>query len=761
MNEETLKSILDNEIDNALGYINTETTEERRNSIKYYNREAYGNEVEGRSTIVTGEVAEAIDGALPQLLRIFTQSDDVVRFDPKSPGDEESAKQATEYCNWVLMSQNPGVAIFHDWFKDALLQKNGIIKVWWEDQTEVNTEKYKDLSEEELALLLSDKQYEVVSQEQVEVGEIPAQPDPLNPDASATTTLYHYNVKVKRVDKKGEVKIQNVPPEEFLVSKKTVRLPESPFCAHRRLVTRSELISMGYNKKEVMDLQSFEDLTYTPERTARFTNGEQPDDMSLDPSMEEIECFECYIRTDFDNDGIAELRRVFYAGGEVLENEEIDYLPFCSICPIPMPHKFFGHSLADRTMDLQMIKSTITRQILDNLYLSNNARMAVVDGQVNLDDMLTVTPGGIVRVKNPQAIVPLSVPTVANQAFPMLSYIDQMQEKRTGITQASQGLDPNILQNTTATAVAMVQNAGAAKIELFARIFAETGVKDLFTNILHLLCKYQDKARVIRLRGKYVNVDPRTWANEYDVSIHVGLGTGNKEQQMAMLSMVLQKQEQILQMYGPANPVVSVGQYRNTLGRFIEAAGFKDSAEFFKEVPPEVDQQLSQPQPPQPDPNAQAAQMLAQVEQMKAQMKSDTDQAKIQADIAIQTVKMQSEREKTMANLALQQAKMELDREKAAVQLQLEQAKLFQETAQMESELMLKERQQLVSELEKAQKALESRRSDTGVADAIMQLGTMINQLQSNQEKLAASMNAPKTVVRDAKGKIIGVKTGE
>lgn len=684
MKEFELQAILDNEIDNALGYLASETTEERKKALQYYNREPYSNEVEGRSTIVTGEVAEVVDGALPQLVRIFTQSDDVVRFEPKAPGDEEAAKQATEYCNWVLMNDNAGAIIFHDWFKDALLQKNGIVKVWWEDETTVDTESYKDLSEEELTLLLADGQWEVVSQSQEQIGEAPAPVDPMMaqqmmaqgmpPPPPEMIPIFSYNVKVKKIDKKGSVKIQNVPPEEFLVSKKARRLEDAPFCAHRRLVTRSELIAMGFDKDEVENLPNYDELAYTPERVARFSNGEQPDDVSLDKSMDEIECYECYIRTDYNNDGIAELRRVFYAGRQILENEESDYMPFCSVCPIPMPHKFFGHSLADRAMDLQMIKSTITRQILDNLYLSNNARMMVVDGQVNLDDMLTVTPGGVVRVKNPQAVTPLVVPQVANQAFPMLGYLDGIQQKRTGVTEASQGLDPSILQNTTATAIAMVQNAGAAKIELIARIFAETGVKDLFKAILHLVSKYQDKQRIIRMRGKFVAIDPREWANGYDMSINVGLGTGNREQQMAMTAAVLQKQEQIIAQMGMANPFVSPSQYRNTLGRFIESAGFKDTNEFFREITPEMEQQMLQPQQPQPDPALQAmiqqAQAQIQIQQQKAQADIAESQAKMQAQI-------QLEREKAAAQI-------QLEREKAAAQIQLKTAE-FQAEAQIKA----------------------------------------------------------------------------
>jgi hypothetical protein len=652
MNEETLKGILENEIDNAIGYLETETTESRRKAIQYYNGEEYGNEVDGRSRIVTREVAEAVDGAMPALMRVFTASDEVVVFEPQGPEDVELAEQATQMCNWVFMRDNPGISVLHTMIKDALLSKTGTVKVYWKDETEVTTEKYENLSEEELFLLLQDQQYEIVSQDQKQIAET-QMPDPIT-GMPVTMPIFAYDVKVKKIDKKGRVVIENVPPEEFIVSKKTIELADTPFCAHRRLVTRSELVAMGFDKDEIDQLPTFEDLTYTPERVARYSNGEQPDDMSLDPAMQEIEVFESYIRVDYDEDGIAELRRVIYAGSTVLENEEIDYLPFCSICPIPLPHKFFGQSMADRTMDLQLIKSTLTRQILDNLYLTNNARVVAVDGQVNLDDLLTVTPGGVVRVKNPAAIQQLPVQAVAGQSFPMLQYMDDIQAKRTGVTEASQGLDPNILQNTTATAIAVMQNAAAGKLELIARIFAETGIKDIFKNILHLLCKYQDKPRIIRLRGKFVPMDPREWSTQYDVTVNVGLGTGNRQEQAAMLGMILQKQEQILGQYGPANPLVSIGQYRSTLGRFIEAAGFKDSNRFFREITPELDAQLSQPAPQQQgaDPMAQAimAQTQAQIQAMMAKAEADIEAKRMKAMADIQIAQ-----EKAAADIQIKQ----------------------------------------------------------------------------------------------------------
>ena len=669
MDNNTLKGILDSEIDNSLGFIQTETTDERRRALQYYNREAYGNEVEGRSSIVTGEVAEVIDGALPQLLRVFTTSDEMVRFEPKGAGDEEKAKQATEYVNWVLNHDNSGVILFHNWFKDALLQKNGIVKVYWDDQIDVTKEKYQDLNQEELTMLLADDEVEVVSQQMEEV-EMAQQIDQMT--GMPLPPVFSYSVTLKRTKNNGKVIVENVPPEEFLISKKARTIADAPFVAHRKLTTRSELVAMGFDKTTVDALPSYSDLTFTEERVARYDRGEMPDEQSsLDHTMQDIEVYECYIKTDYDGDGIAELRKVTYAGTEILDNEEVDFVPFCSICPIPMPHKFFGHSFADRAIDLQLIKSTVTRQILDNLYLTNNSRMGVVEGQVNLDDMLTVTAGGIVRIKNPNAIVPLSVPPTASQSFPMLQYLDQVQSKRTGVNDAQQGLDPNILQNTTATAVAAMQSAAAGKVEMVARIFAETGVKDLFEKILHLLCKYQDKARVIRLRGKYVSIDPREWVNGFDISINVGLGTGNKQEQMAMVAMVLQKQEQILQTQGFNNPLVNLTQYRETLGRFIEAAGYKDSSEFFKEIPPELEQQIANPQPQQApvDPAIQAymaqAQAQMQIDQAKAQQEMQLGQQKAEADIMLQQAKAQAEiqlkREKAQADLELKTAEFQAE----------------------------------------------------------------------------------------------------
>lgn len=662
----SLEGILQSEIDDAIGMLDSDTTAERGKAIDYYLRRNYGNEVEGRSQIVTGEVAEVIDGALPQLIRVFTSSDELGRFEPVGPGDEEGAKQATDYANWVFYKDNRGFALLHDWFKDALLEKTGTLKAYWQEKIDVDEEIYRGLTDNELLLLMSDGTRQIVAQETV--AEEVASP------AGAMQQTTH-NVIVQKRTNAGRIQIDVVPPEELIVSKKATCVEDAPFIGHRRLATRSELIAMGFDATLINSLPTYNSLDFTEERLARYSPGEEPfEQESLDESMQEVEVYECYIYVDFDGDGIAELRQIFYGGQQVLiwadgseANVKTDYIPFHVICPLPVPHKFFGQSLADRVMDIQLIKSTVTRQILDNIYLVNNARSEVVEGQVNLDDLLNVTPGGVVRTKAPGMVRGLTVPDVTGSAYPLLGYFDGVQAKRSGVSDTQQGLDPNILQNVTAAAVAATTQAAQGKLELIARIFAETGVKSLFKGILHLLCKYQDKPRLIRMRGKYIEMDPREWSNQYDVSISVGLGTGSKQEQMAMLQMILAKQEQILQSYGPANPLVSVGQYRTTIGRFIEAAGFKDSTEFFKEIPPEVDQALSNP-PPQQQPPSPVDAMLAQ-----AQAQIEIDRQKAMADIETKRIKAEADiqlaREKAAAELMLK-------REEFQVEAQLKAAKV-------------------------------------------------------------------------------------
>jgi hypothetical protein len=325
----------------------------------------------------------------------------------------------------------------------------------------------------------------------------------------------------------GRVRVQPLPPDEFLIDRRAVSLDEAPFVAHRVKRTLSELVEMGFPKAKLANIEGDDAADYSLERLERF---QDEDEMpwrnagTLDPTMREMWITECYIRVDYDGDGIAELRKVTVAGegaAVVLENEEIDDHPFAALTPIPMPHKFHGMSIAEQTVDLQLIKSTLWRGALDALYLSNAPQIGAVEGQVNLDDLLNRRPGGIVRLKSPDALVPITTAPLGGDVFQMIEYIDNVREQRTGVTRYNQGLDADTL-NRTASGINAIQNAAQQRLELIARVFAETGVKRAFRRILELVCKHQQKPKIIRLRQRWVAMDPREWNDEMDLSVSSG-----------------------------------------------------------------------------------------------------------------------------------------------------------------------------------------------------------------------------------------------
>ena len=706
-NDGELANLVDSHINDSLGFIETETSIDRQVALEYYLREPYGNEVEGRSQIVTGEVAEVVDGALPQIIKVFTSSNKAVEFEPVNEGDGALAEQMTAYANHIFYKDNNGFEIMHDWFKDGLLQKVGIVKAYWDDKKDTTKEKYQNLTEDELTMIMQDEEVEIVEQEEVEevieqepmpaVDPMTGQPImdemgmPMMMEVPPIINIY-YNVKCKRTKDFSKVKIENIAPEEFLIDKRAVTIEDATFVAERSLVTRSDLVSMGYDPEVVAGLSMGDTLDLTPERLARYGSGEQPFNTndSSDESMELVEYYECYVRTDLDGDGIAELHRVCYASNEILMSEECDYIPFHSVCPIPIPHKFFGQSLADRAIDLQLIKSTVTRQMLDNLYLTNNYRVGAVEGQVNLDDLLTSTAGGVIRIKNPNALVPMTVQSSAAQSFPMLEYLDSVQAKRSGVSDAQQGLDPNLLQNVTATAVAAMTSSSQGKLELIARIFADTGVSSLMKGILQLVCKYQNKERIIKINNSFVPMNPREWDTQYNVTVNVGLGTGGKQEQLATMQMILSKQEEVIKGYGLNNPLVNLKQYRDTLAKFINMAGFKDDSAFLMEISEEQAMQIAQQAeqaPKEEDSNTKAAAILAEVEREKAQMQM---QAKM--------------------------AQLELEKQKTELKAQKEMLELQQDRVQFEKEMALKE-------LEFAQKAQSEQ--DKTVMDSLEKIQNM------------------------------------
>ena len=614
-----LKAIINSEINNSIGFMGSNLTSQRKKSMEYYMGEKLGTEIDGRSQVVSTDVADTVETILPNLLRIFTASDQVVKCEPVKSEDVPLSDQATNYINYIFNKDNNGFSILYTWFKDALLEKNGIVKVYWDDSSSVEQETYKNLNDIEYQVLVNDDNVEIVSEEtrvdekaQEELEQIQALKkiqQEQNPDIEANqelddlpTPMLH-DVVIKRTSTSGKVKIENVPPEEFLIQRSAKSIEDANFVAHRVMKTRSQLIEMGFDREVIENLPTSNNILLNDERLTRLSDiDESPLNEAPDEATTDIEVYECYVRCDMDGDGVAELRKVIVAGSsanEILENMPCDNIPFCSLTPIPMPHRFYGRSVSELVEDVQLIKSTVMRQLLDNMYLTNNNRVAIMDGQVNLDDLLTSRPGGVVRTKQPpsQVMFPMQNQTISQQAFPLLEYLDTIRETRTGITRYNQGLDADSL-NKTATGVNAIMTQSQMRMELIARVFAETGIKDLFRRIFELTCKYQDKERVVELNNQFVPVKPTEWKNRFNISIVVGLGSGSKEQQIVMLNNILERQLQAFQLQGNREfPMVSLKNIYNSLAKIIENAGLKNVENYF--VNPDMGKGMVTP-PPEP-----------------------------------------------------------------------------------------------------------------------------------------------------------------
>jgi len=422
-----------------------------------------------------------------------------------------------------------------------------------------------------------------------------------------------HDLEIKRTLKKGKIKVDSIPPEEFLIDKNCIKLDEANYVAHRVDITRSELISMGYNKDDVESLPASESAILNTEKFARYKNiDDYPFNNSQDKSTQTVTIYENYVRYDYDGDGIAELRKIVSVGEsseQILENVPCDHIPFVSVTPIPMPHRFYGRSVAELVEDIQLMKSTVMRQLLDNMYLTNNNRVAIMDGMVNMDDLLTSRPGGVVRTKQPpnQVMQPIQAQPISGQAFPLLEYLDTIREVRTGVTKYNQGLDADSL-NKTATGISAIINQTQMRAELIARIFAETGVKDLFRKMFELSVKYQDKEKIIQLNNQYIPVLPTEWRNRFNISIVVGLGTGTKEQQLIILNNILDKQLQAFNLQGQREyPMVSLKNIYNTLSKIVENAGLKTPDSYF--INPDIGRQYVTPPPPPPIPPIEKIEM--------------------------------------------------------------------------------------------------------------------------------------------------------
>ncbi len=669
MSPEQLQTKVRSYIEDAIQFIDDDISPLRAESTRYYNGEPFGNEVDGRSQVVSRDVRDSVQSMLPSMMRVFFGAEKMVEFVPRGPEDVAQSEQATDYINYILREDNDAVGIFYSVFKDAMVNKGGVVKWWWDDSVEVHTYNFSNLDEPTLGLLLQDEGVEAVSVEGVADPNIPPEQAQMM-EAQGMPLPMVYDVEIKRKKPINKVRIETMPPEEFFVDSVATSLEDAQVVGHRTMATVSDLVAMGYDK-DMLDEYLSDETAFidNEEYWARYPDRSQPGPLTTD-NERRVLYVEAWCKVDYDGDGLAELRRVCTVGSNyhVVNNEPTDSIPFAVFACDPEPHVFFGSDVADMTKDIQRVKSAIIRGMLDSLSFALYPRTGVVEGQVDIDDVLNPEVGSIIRMRAPGMVQQLDVPFLGQQAFPMVEYMDSMKETRTGMTGASQGLDPDVLQSTTRAAVSATIRGAEQRLEMMARLFAETGFKPMFKGLLKLVIEHQDQPRMVRLRNEWVPVDPRVWDATMDVSTNVGLGSGMTDERLGTLNQIALRQQEILEKMGPNNPLVGLGQVRHTLAKMLEVSGFKDSNQFFKPLPIDYE-------PPPPEPGPTPEEQLMQVQMAEIEAKTAVDQEKIQLDAMKADMLNERETTRIAGDLALREKEFE-----DQVNLELLRGKIKEET---------------------------------------------------------------------------------
>jgi len=679
MDDDELQGIVGKEIDDAIDFIDNWISPTRATATQYYRGEPFGDEEDGRSQVVSMDVRDTVQAIMPSLMRIFHGTDHTVEYAPQGPEDVAAAKQATEYANYIINRDNNGFLHIHAAFKDALIRKAGVLKCYWDDQTRFETHQLTGLDDNALSAIMADPNVDVEIVASEPFGE--PQIDPMTGQIIPPPMVHAVRATYTYPD--GRVKMEAVPPEEFLISRESKSLEDADYVAHRRIVTVSELVAMGYDYDDVVSLgSSYDDMETNVERYTRNKALNNEMNERNDPAMKKVLYVENYIRVDYDGDGIAELRKICTAGDgkKILMNEPCAMLPFAVFCPDPEAHDFFGMSIADTVMDIQRIKSVIMRNTLDSLAMSIHPRIAVTEGMVNIEDVMNTEVGSIIRQRSAGQVQPLSMPFVGQQAFPVLQYMDEIKEARTGISKASMGLDAGALQSSTAAAVNATVSSAQQHIEMIARIFAETGMKQLYKIVLHLITTHQDQPRMIRLANQFVPIDPRAWNANMDVSINVALGRGTDTERMMMLRQIGEMQKEAMATMGAVNPLTDMQKLSNTLKAMTELAGFKDTSQFWsdpsqfqappQEDKPDINEQLIQVQIQQIQADIQKKAAELQLGREKMLMEDDRKRDELEAELYVKAEELQA-KYGTQLNVEKIRSDMSINREVMKAQAEL------------------------------------------------------------------------------------------
>lgn len=699
ISEEKILSIIANELQQAeINRLDGMTSLEK--SLDYYLGNPNGSEVEGRSQVVSTDVADAIEWIMPQVMKSFTQNNEIVIFDPVHQGDELQAELESEYVYEVLMKQNDGFIILHQFVKDALMQNNGILKVYYANVNKVKTADYTGITEIQLQQLLAQEGVELLEQTEY-----------LNP--LFTDTFYDVKVSVSRT--RGQIYVDPVPPEDFRLNSNhnSINLDSARFTAHVVARPVSDIIEeFGLSSDEVDDLLSCNDYR----KEYRFSaQGESVDfgEESEDRSQREIDIAECFMRIDVDGTGIAKLMKITVAGtnnpNRILSMEEVEGMPWVSTTAFLMSHKFKGISITDRLRQIQDQKTALWRNMMDNMYLQNNQRNIVVENQVNMDDLLVSRPGGIIRAKRPDAITPLITPQLGQDAYNMMEYLDKVRAGRTGVDPDGTTTPTNIGDRVGSQGVERLMNSKEELVGLIIRVIAETGIKPLCVKIRDLTIKHVDSVIDFRFRGVWQKIIPSGWMDRTNCTVRVGTGTGNHQAKLFALQKIMEYQSMILQ--DSRQTLLDQKNIYTALDDFCKFSGLNGATRYF--IDPEspegqaskVQKDASSEQIRQRDEQlqilmaksqmelAKAEQGKAQAQMLSAQSKAETDSVKNQLQLQKQTfenqinfLKQQLEEAKTLANNAKDGAELNLRRYEIDQRAALELTKLELESNKEENE---------------------------------------------------------------------------
>tara|TARA_Y100000992_G_scaffold267844_1_gene206651 strand:- start:762 stop:2900 length:2139 start_codon:yes stop_codon:yes gene_type:complete len=634
MDDETVQGIIQKAVEDAVDFIEAEITEPRLKSQRYYDGEVDIGYEDGRSRVVATKCREVVKSLKPSIQRVFLSTENVVEFVPRMPEDVEMCEQMTKFANYKFM-QNNGYRLLNDVFQDAMVKKCGIAKVMYEDKTTSEIHEFRNLTDEEFKYLIEPDEVTVL--EHTEESETTIVED----EVEAQVKIH--DVKISRQKTRGDISITSIPPEEFFVDRNARSIDDFFVVGHRTDMTIGDLLGMGFDHDEVHNLQgNMSTFEAESEFERRNYAVDEDEDESVDPTSRKVVVTEAYMKIDKEGTGKPLMYRFILGGSgyKMLSCELADQVPFAIFEVDPEPHAFFGSSLVDLVMDDQDAATSMLRGVLDNVALTNNPGLEIVDGQVSVDDLLNNEIGRIVRVKQQGSIREQVVPFTAGSTLPALQYFDSLVENKTGVSKASQGLDANVLQSASATAIAATMQGAAGQAEVVARNLAEGGMRQLFRLIATVIINNTDKEEIIRLNNEFVEVDPRSWDSDADMMVNVGIGTGREAEKSAVLRETLQMQMNVWQQYGPQNGLVTMTNVRNTLADLLTSVGLRNTDRYYLPVTMEKEQELIA----QKQQQAQQAAMMAQgqqtdpnqafmaTEQMKAQTKAQVDMARLQLD---------------------------------------------------------------------------------------------------------------------------------